>query len=89
MHSIQPLDTHAPNGSTLHLDQPPTQAWRAGTYYVPALVSDDDPCVQGSKLLLVWNVGRDDDDEFIPPGAKHLKGTALFTSQSIPASLRG
>jgi hypothetical protein len=26
---------------------------------------------------------RRDDDEFIPPGAKHLKGTALFTSQSI------
>jgi hypothetical protein len=31
----------------------------------------------------------DDDDEFIPPGAKHLKGTALFTSQSIPAFRRG
>ena len=25
----------------------------------------------------------DDDDEFIPPGAKHLEGTALFTSQSV------
>jgi hypothetical protein len=25
----------------------------------------------------------DDDDEFIPPGAKHLKGTVLFTSQSV------
>ena len=27
--------------------------------------------------------GYDDDDEFIPPGAKHLKGTARFTSQSV------
>ena len=31
----------------------------------------------------------DDDDEFIPPGAKHLKGTALCTSQSIHAIRRG
>ena len=30
----------------------------------------------------MWEVD-DDDDEFIPPGAKHLKGTALFTSQSV------
>ena len=32
---------------------------------------------------------HDDDDEFIPPGAKHLKGTALCTSQSIHAIRRG
>ena len=31
----------------------PTQAWRAGTLYVLALVSDGEPCVQGLKLLLV------------------------------------
>lgn len=24
----------------------------------------------------------DDDDEFLPPGAMHLKGTSLFTSQT-------
>lgn len=29
---------------------------------------------------------HDDDDEFIPPGAKHLKGNRLSTSQSLHAS---
>jgi hypothetical protein len=32
-----------------------TQVWRDGTYYVPALVSDTDPCVRRSRLLLIWN----------------------------------
>lgn len=45
----------APNDYNADL---PTQAWRAGTViqYVPTLGSNDDPCVETSRLLLVWNV---------------------------------
>jgi hypothetical protein len=40
--------------------------------------------IQKKKKRYTVRLGvDDDDDEFIPPGAKHLKGTALFTSQGI------